>query len=563
MTGFYPYLIKSVFALSTLYILYWTLLRKETFFRFNRAFFLSAILLIIILPAINLGFVRATQSGSPARIINSGYQYIQNAILLNPASEEITEGSRIGLKDLILMVYWAGVVLLTIRLIYQTGLVIFLISKSKICQIDGFKIVPNGRFPVPFAFFSYVFLPRSMLNESNIKTIIIHEKEHIRQAHWIDLSLLEIVSVLQWFNPFVWFFRRSVKETHEFLADRGTIHQGISKPVYLGVLLEYVLGTPGIGLTHSFNYSLSKKRIQMMKKEKSPNRRKLRIFILFPVIIFLSMAFSTTVQDVGLNLFSNITVQDPGIKVNGKIIAKDTGNPLVGAHIIIKGTTKGTTSDEYGKFQIEVPDKKDVLLVSYVGYETIALFAEKGKYDEIKMERTSYAIELDEDFEVDVKVDVAIDEIEIESEVTEVEVVEVEIADEMVDVKLDISIDEVEEIAEVEAVEVVEPEVKIFYVVEDLPSFPGGKAALSKFISKNIKYPEDALKEGKSGTVYVNIRINEKGEIEVAKVKKSVFPSLDKEALRIVEAMPDWNPGKQDGKPVSCDIVLPIEFLLK
>jgi TonB family protein len=551
MTGFYPYLIKSVFALTILYIFYWSLLRKETFFRFNRAYFLLTILIMCILPAVNLGFAKLSQNGSPARVINSGYQYIQNAILLNPSKDQITSSGGLSFKDLILMVYWTGVLLLTIRMIYQTGLVIFLISKSKIRQIDGLKIVPNGRFSVPFAFFSYVFLPQNMLNESNVTTIIIHEKEHIKQAHWIDLLLLEIVSVLQWFNPFVWFFRWSVKETHEFLADQGAIRHGVSKPTYLGLLMEYVLGTPGIGLTHSFNYSLSKKRIQMMKKEKSPNRRKLRIFILFPVILFLSMAFSTTVQDVGSNLFPNIEVQDLGIKINGKIIAKDTGNPLVGAHIIIKGTTNGTTSDEHGKFQIEVSDKRDVLMISYVGYETAAILVEKGNYDEIKMERTSYEIEIDEDYDVDV--DVTID-------IEDIEDIEVDLKDVEVDIS-EVEVD-VESIA-LEVVEEVEPVAEIFFVVEDLPSFQGDKTALAKYISTHIKYPEDALKAGKSGTVLVTMRINTKGEIESAKIKKALFPSLDKEALRVVKGMPNWNPGTQDGKPVSCDIDLPIEFKMK
>lgn len=558
---FYPYLIKSAFALSVFYIAYWTLLKKETFFRFNRIYFLGTILLVGILPLVNLGFNGITETGSPARAINSGYHYIQNAILLNASEDQITGGGEFNLREFILTVYWTGVLLLCLRLFYQTGHVILLITRSRIESIEGIKVIPNGRFSVPFSFLSYIFLPNQLFNESNVKAIIAHEKEHIKQGHWADLLLLEIVTIIQWFNPFVWFFRWSLKEVHEFLADQGTIRQGISKPVYLNLLLEYVLGTPGIGLTHSFNYSLSKRRIHMMKKEKSPNRRKLRIFILLPIIIILSMAFSTSVHDMSSTLFETLNIQESGIKIEGKIIAKDTGLPLAGAHVIIKGTTKGTTSDEQGKFQIEVPSKKDVLMISYVGYETIALLVEKGNYDEIKMERTSYEIDMDEDLDIDATVDVTVDVEEVEEvlEAIEVEVAEVEVAEiEVTEVEVDVAIDAIK----VEVVNDVETIAEIFFVVEDLPTFPGGKTALAKYISSAIKYPEDALKASKSGTVYVNIRINEKGEIEEAKVKKSVFPSLDKEALRVVKAMPNWNPGKQDGKPVSCDIVLPIEFIL-
>ncbi len=555
---FYQYLIKSAFALSVFYIAYWALLKKETFFRFNRIYFLSTIFLVGILPLVNMGFSGITGTGSPARAINTGYHYIQDVILVNSSEDQITGGSLFNQHDFILMVYWTGVILFSLRLFYQTGHILLLINRSSVKHIEGIKVVPNGRFSVPFSFFSYVFLPNLLYNESNIKAIIAHEKEHIKQGHWADLFLLEIVSIFQWFNPFVWFYRCSLKEVHEFLADQGTIRQGISKPVYLGLLMEYVLGTPGIELTHSFNYSLSKKRIQMMKKEKSPNRRKLRIFILLPIIFILSMAFSTSVQDMSSTLFGTLDLQEPGIKIEGKIIAKDTGLPLEGAHIIIRGTTKGTTSDAQGKFQIEVSDKKDVLVISYVGYETTALLVEKGNYDEIKMERTSYEIELDEDIFVDVHVDVVIDEVDVEVE--DIEVNDIEVNDIKVE---DIEVKDIEVEIDVEDFQEVEKDVKIFYVVEDLPSFPGGKAALASYISKNIKYPEDALKEGKSGTVYVTIRLNEKGEIEEAKVKKSLYPSLDKEAIRVVKSMPKWNPGKQDGKPVSCDIDLPIEFKLK
>jgi len=565
MNPFYPYLLKSVFALSVFYIIYWTLLRKETFYQYNRAYFLFSIVIIGLLPMINLGFIGPFESGSPIQVISSSYQFVQNAILIDPVEHQVPGNQGFRIKDLLTMVYWTGVILLTVRLLYQTGVVLLLIRRSRIRVFEGLKIISNGRFSVPFSFFSYIFLPNNMLEEANIQAIIAHEKEHIRQAHWVDLLLLEIVSVFQWFNPFVWFFRWSIKETHEFLADEGTLHQGISKPVYLGILMEYVLGTPGIGLTHSFNYSLSKKRIQMMKKKKSPNHRKLRLFILLPVVLILSMAFSTSVQEVGSNLFETFGIQEQEITVTGKIIAKDTGLPLSGVHIIIKGTSAGTSSDENGYFTIEVPSKKDILTISYVGYETIALLAEKEKYDAIKMERTSYEIELEDDIYVDVNVDVVMDEVEVEDaiEVVDVEVVEIEEKEVMVDVILDITVDEVEVEDDVETVEKVEATEEVWIVVEDLPSFPGGKAALSKFISKNIKYPEDALKSGKSGTVYVNIRINAKGEIEEAKVKKSVFPSLDKEAIRVVKKMPSWTPGKQDGKPVSCDVVLPIEFKLQ
>jgi TonB family protein len=93
-----------------------------------------------------------------------------------------------------------------------------------------------------------------------------------------------------------------------------------------------------------------------------------------------------------------------------------------------------------------------------------------------------------------------------------------------------------------------------------MPQFPGGPAALFEFLSKNIQYPKDAEKAKLQGRVIVTFVVKKDGSIADAKVVKSVAPSLDAEALRVINAMPNWTPGKQGGQPVNVKYTVPLTF---
>lgn len=111
--------------------------------------------------------------------------------------------------------------------------------------------------------------------------------------------------------------------------------------------------------------------------------------------------------------------------------------------------------------------------------------------------------------------------------------------------------------------EEVEEETKVFFVVEDMPEFPGGELALRKYINSNVKYPVIAQENGIQGKVYVTFVVGKDGSVTNARVARGVDPSLDKEALRVVNSLPKWKPGKQRGKPVNVSYTVPINFVLQ
>lgn len=102
----------------------------------------------------------------------------------------------------------------------------------------------------------------------------------------------------------------------------------------------------------------------------------------------------------------------------------------------------------------------------------------------------------------------------------------------------------------------------VFDVVEVMPQFPGGQIAMMKYIMENIKYPKQAMKEGIQGRVTVRFIVEKDGSISDVKPILSVHPLLNKEAVRVVESMPKWTPGKHNGKPVRVRFNLPVMFKL-
>lgn len=103
----------------------------------------------------------------------------------------------------------------------------------------------------------------------------------------------------------------------------------------------------------------------------------------------------------------------------------------------------------------------------------------------------------------------------------------------------------------------------VFYVVDELPVFPGGEEALRNWLAENIRYPGEAKADSIQGKVYVTFIVDEQGKVTDSKLARGASPALDKEALRVVNAMPAWKPGKHKGKEVKVSYTVPISFKLE
>jgi protein TonB len=145
---------------------------------------------------------------------------------------------------------------------------------------------------------------------------------------------------------------------------------------------------------------------------------------------------------------------------------------------------------------------------------------------------------------------------------------EIEIVDDQEEIQDELVVQDVEADAKT-VVEVIQQPVEeepaepdFFTIVEDMPSFPGGDAALLKFIAENVKYPPIAKENGITGVVYVSYIVDKDGSVKDVKVVRGADPFLDKEAVRVVKTLKGYKPGKQRGKPVPVQFTIPIRFVL-
>jgi beta-lactamase regulating signal transducer with metallopeptidase domain len=136
-------------------------------------------------------------------------------------------------------------------------------------EMDGVKIIKLPFPTAPFSFFRYVFVRDEMVGTPEFDHILAHERTHIQQKHSLDLIFVQLLAAFLWFNPVIWLLIKSLKTTHEYIADKKIINSGYSLVEYQTLLLKQLISNNSFGLVHNFNLSFIKKRITMMTHKKS------------------------------------------------------------------------------------------------------------------------------------------------------------------------------------------------------------------------------------------------------------------------------------------------------
>ncbi|MGB6865125.1 MAG: M56 family metallopeptidase, partial [Candidatus Aminicenantaceae bacterium] len=203
-----------------------------------------------------------------------------------------TQGQLFSFSDILWFSFLIGAAFFLLRFALQLTQILLLIRKYGYHIYDGVKVVVTDTETAPFSFFNFLFISNSDITDHGFERILTHEMTHIKQYHSIDLLFMELLTIFQWFNPFVWPYKKSLKETHEYLADHAVIAQGCSRAKYQLLIFEQHVGLNMFEFTNNFSQSLIKRRITMMAKIKSNGRAKLKILLIFPVIALLALAFA-------------------------------------------------------------------------------------------------------------------------------------------------------------------------------------------------------------------------------------------------------------------------------
>ena len=283
METFNFYLLKSVIWLTGFSTVYLVFLRNERYFLINRIFLIGGILSAIFLPFVTWHY-----------IVEFGSETVNSINSLN--HQEISEAAKatdnfFGIQNL-LVIYIIGILLSFFRIIRKIIPVIRIIRKTEVYRYKGSKLIRTVKFPTSFSFISYVFVNPSV-DEPELSEIVKHEQEHIRQKHWIDLLLYEILRTIQWLNPLAWFYGRLIGQNHEYLVDKHVLQNSLNPGIYRAALLNQTFSGSIIPLTNTFNFSYNKKRFDMMNHIIQSPLRKLKLLFILPVFVGIFYAFST------------------------------------------------------------------------------------------------------------------------------------------------------------------------------------------------------------------------------------------------------------------------------
>src|SRR5688572_5347869 len=301
MTDLILYLVESSLLLGIFYALYALILSRETFFQLNRIVLLSIPLLSLVLPLIILqvNAIPAAMLDQPIKEISKFSTSYHDAM----ASWEFEVGSAKTASDQsIRSLPWTWLILFSIVLIYIVGGVICLsrtvwsirwimkvLANHPQLEYDGMRIVKLSRPTAPFSFLNYIFVHEPFADSEDFRQVVDHERTHIEEKHTYDLFYVQLIAAFFWFNPAIWLLLKSLKTTHEYIADRKIIRSGYSVTEYQTLLLRQLISNSSYEFVHNFNLSFIKKRITMMTNKKSGWAGRTRAGVAIASMLFCSI----------------------------------------------------------------------------------------------------------------------------------------------------------------------------------------------------------------------------------------------------------------------------------
>jgi len=547
METMFGFLLKASAGIALFYSVYWLFLRKETFYTANRWFLLAALFTSVLIPAFPLQYTVLVDQ--PETVT---FKTIADSFKNIPVftSHEIQPES-FDWQRFVWLVYLVGVTVFFFRLLFQTILLTRLLLKSEPKFTAGIRIVENQKYSLPFSFFNTVFINTEFYTQESLPEILAHEKVHIREKHWFDLLFTELLTVIFWFNPFIWFFERSIKQNHEYLADKGVLAQGHSVGRYQALLINQLMGVQVIGVTNNLNFALNTNRLKMMTKKKTSRFSGVKFAWALPAVALLLFAFAEpNYQLKKANEYNSESLQkkmsDKKVKLAG-IVVDENGEPLPGTAVVIKGGTIGTVCDVDGKFNLDVPEN-EAIVISFVGKKTIVdLFdgitsedKKDGTFRRKYMMKDFITIISNHSYEGDYKTTFNGELLAPPPPAPLPPTKEAVPTNEKTPPPSPINQDEV------------------FSIVEDMPHFEGGYYAMQDYISKMQQ--KIAQAKGIKGKAKVLFTVNSKGKVTDIKIIEKDNDDVAKGAVMLASEMPDWTPGKQRGKAVPVKYILPVEF---
>lgn len=314
MTPLIIYFIKVNLALALFHISYRLLFRNDTFFGLRRITLTGMLLLAFLYQLPDISSWLSTRP-SISEVISYYSTILPKDAIIDSVSnadktvkETSTDWITAGITGLHI-IYWGGVLILTIRCMAELINLIVTYRKSKKRTLNGFKICSIPETEEPYSFFNWIFLPVKQQNSLILDEILQHETAHARQLHSFDVLLGEFVSIICWINPFVWLFKKEININLEYLADQEVVYAGYDKKEYQYHLIGMKHSKTAIANLHN-NFSVLplKKRITMLNKKRTNSVGKVKYLALIPMAAAM-LLFNNI--DVMARIVNNRTTDTP------------------------------------------------------------------------------------------------------------------------------------------------------------------------------------------------------------------------------------------------------------
>ena len=536
---FLTYELKVAVLIAVFYIFWRLLVANETWHRLNRIVLIATAIASFVLPFCVITFQK-TVVVEPMRVVVDKPELVITEIESTNGLGSVDEPSQtFNWQQVLMLIYIIGVVLLLARMLISIWRLSRMTAHCELHPLDhGRRIAVCDKVQQPFSWWNTVFMNRKDFEEG-ATALLTHELGHIRLHHSADVVLVELLTALQWFNPTMWMLRADLHTIHEYEADQQVLSHGFNDIQYLTLLIRKAAHQSGYSLANGIaNQSTLKKRITMIMKPQSNRWQWLRLAYLLPIV---GVTLALNAETVTNMVYKNDEPQKQVPVKKGKKDATIKTNANQGIQVIevSEAANKEKTSETTVKQETEPNMAVLILNTKKKGEEPLLIVDKKiATIEQVRaLPRDAVA-----------SVGTMREEAAISSYGEKAKYGA-------------LIITTVKHQKEIYNEQISQPDV--FDKVDEAPQFPGGMAGMMQYLSSNIRYPEDAREAGTQGRVIVSFIVEKDGSISNAKVAKPTYSSLDEEALRVVSAMPNWMPGKQNGQAVRVKYAVPVSFRLK
>lgn len=284
---------RMTLILILLHFFYVLTLKRLTFYKEIRLYFIFGLFLSLILPFISFEIISVvTDSGMPDWV---------NAIPalstpVDPYGIRQTSPASSNSLNILLLAWLAGMLVLIVRFIIRMLSFLRLKQKAKPVRMQGMRVHHLQEAHAPFSFGRDIFVHSGTFQGEDFQKILLHEFVHVKQKHSLDMLLAELVTMINWYNPAAWSLKKAIRENLEYLTDDAILRQGVDAKSYQYLLLQ-ATGTPRFSFASAFSFQSLKNRIIMMNSRKSHRLERFKFLLFIPMMAMVLFAFRTIQEE--------------------------------------------------------------------------------------------------------------------------------------------------------------------------------------------------------------------------------------------------------------------------